>query len=65
MNPRYIFAVSCQNTHTSGLGHHPLLYEELVLIGFHLEFKLAYPVLMGNLHKFGQIYVLEVFCKFE
>ena len=38
MGSRYIFAVPCQTLKHGGLGHRPLLCEELVLFGFLLGF---------------------------
>ena len=43
MNPRYIFAVSHHTLIHGGLGHRPLLYEELVLIWDFIAYLLFLP----------------------
>ena len=57
MHPRYIFVVTCHTLLHGGLGHQPLLCEELDLLVF-LWFSLAYPLfflgfLNGKLTPYG------------
>ena len=63
MNPRYIFAVSCQNAHTwwPRPPHSSLWRVGSLWIWF--GFYLSYLVLMENSLKFGKIYIFGSFCK--
>ena len=52
MNPRYIFAVSHHKLIHGGLGHRPLLCEELVLLGLNCKsfgFFVLYAGFMENI----------------
>ena len=61
MNPRYIFAVSCQNTHTWWPRPPPSSLSRVGSYRLYLDFIMVYPALIGTLLKFGQFMIWKLF----